>query len=144
MKTQSNGRRRNLVRTVAEASLALTCGLGVTAANAAAKTAPSTTTDVKRVLGLETSLITDEARRRFNIKDGLKGVVVMRVDPNSAAADKRIQAGDVIVEFGDQPVSKPEDIVSRIEALKKDGKKSAVVVVSNAQGETRFVALSLN
>lgn len=36
MKTQSNGRRRNLVRTVAEASLALTCGLGVTAANAAA------------------------------------------------------------------------------------------------------------
>ncbi|MBN9062224.1 MAG: serine protease [Rhizobiales bacterium 65-9] len=113
-------------------------------ASAAPGRPPALVPEVKRVLGLETSLITDEARRRFNLKQGLKGVVVLRVDPDSAAADKRIQPGDVIVEFGDQPVSKPEDISERIEALKKEGRKSAVVVVSNAQGETRFVALSLN
>uniref|UniRef100_UPI003CC82142 Do family serine endopeptidase n=1 Tax=Terrirubrum flagellatum TaxID=2895980 RepID=UPI003CC82142 len=100
--------------------------------------------ETKQVLGLETSSITDEVRKRFNLKEGLKGVVVTRVDPNSSAADKRIQAGDVIVEFGEQPVTKPEDVVNRVEALKKDGKKSAVVVIANAQGETRFVALPLN
>jgi serine protease Do len=115
-----------------------------TAAAASANRPQQNGTNVKRVLGLETSMITDEARRRFSLKEGLKGVVVMRVDPNSTAADKRIQPGDVIVEFGDQAVSKPEDIINRIEAMKKEGKKSAVVVVANAQGETRFVALSLN
>ena len=41
---------------------------------------------------------------RFSLKDDLKGVVVTRVDPNSAAADKRIQAGEVIVEVGQEPV----------------------------------------
>ena len=39
------------------------------------------------------SPINDELRKRYSLKDDLKGVVVTRVDPNSHAADKRIQAG---------------------------------------------------
>ena len=73
----------------------------------------------RRALGLELSGLTDEVRRRFNIKDTVKGVVVTRVDPNSAAADKRIQAGDVIVEVGQEPVSSPADVTRRVDALTK-------------------------
>jgi len=100
---------------------------------------PAPTT--QRALGLEMSGLTDELRRRFNLKDTVKGVVVTRVDPNSPAADKRIQAGEVIVEIGQEAVSTPADVTRRIDALKKDGRKSALLLVSNPQGEVRFVAV---
>jgi serine protease Do len=110
----------------------------------AALNRPQAEPDVTRqALGLNLSGITDETRRRFSIKDGLKGVVVTRVDPNSNAADKNIKAGDLIVEVGQEPVTTPTEVTRRIEQIKKDGRKSALLLVSNSQGEVRFVALSL-
>ncbi|CAH1664977.1 putative periplasmic serine endoprotease DegP-like [Chelatococcus asaccharovorans] len=97
----------------------------------------------RKALGLDLSSITDDLRRRYSIKDDLKGVVVTRVDPNSSAADKRIQSGDVIMEVGQESVSSPADVTKRVEALKKDGKKSALLLVANAQGEVRFVAVTI-
>jgi serine protease Do len=40
-------------------------------------------------------------------------------------------------------VSSADDIKKRVDLLKKDGKKSVLLLVSNADGELRFVALSL-
>jgi serine protease Do len=34
-------------------------------------------------------------------------------------------------------------VTNRIEALKKEGRKSALLLVANAQGEVRFVAVAL-
>jgi serine protease Do len=99
---------------------------------------------IRRVLGLELSPITDDLKKRFALKDSVKGVLVTRVDPNSPAADKRIQAGDVIVEVQQEGVNSPDAMTKRIEALKKDGKKSALLLISNAQGDVRFVAVSLD
>ncbi|HEX2134558.1 MAG TPA: DegQ family serine endoprotease [Microvirga sp.] len=104
-------------------------------------TEPPTAT--RQALGLTVSGVNEELRRRYNLKDGLKGVVVTRVDPNSPAADKRIQPGDVIVEVGQEPVSTPADVTRRIDALKSEGRKSALLLVSNAQGEVRFVAVTI-
>jgi serine protease Do len=97
----------------------------------------------RQALGLTLSSVTDELRRRYSINENVKGVVVTRVDPNSAAADKRIQAGEVVVEVGQEPVSNPADVTRRIEALKREGRKSALLLVANAQGEVRFVAISI-
>ena len=97
----------------------------------------------RQALGLELSGMSEELRRRYGLKDSLKGVVITRVDPNSSAADKRIQAGEVIVEVGQEGVATPADVAKRVEALKKDGRKSALLLVSNAQGEVRFVAVSI-
>ncbi len=101
---------------------------------------PSVTT----ALGLEFSPQTEELRKRYSIKDGVKGVVITKVDPNSNAADKRISIGELVVEIGQEPVNSPEDVTKRLEALKKEGKKSALLLVSNAQGEVRFVAVAMN
>jgi serine protease Do len=98
---------------------------------------------VKKALGMELSGITDELRKRYNIKENVRGVVVTRVEGNSPAADKRIQAGDVIVEVQQEPVSNPDALTKRIDALKKEGKKSALLLVANAQGESRFLAVSI-
>jgi serine protease Do len=101
------------------------------------------TTALKKALGLDLSPLTDDLRRRYNIKDGIKGAVITGVDPNSTAADKRLQPGDVIVEIGQQPVSSPSDVAKLLDNLKKDGKKSALLYVANAQGDMRYVALAM-
>jgi serine protease Do len=99
---------------------------------------------VTAALGLEFSAQTEELRKRYSIKEGVKGVVVTKVDPNSNAADKRVQVGELIVEIGQEPVNSPEDVTKRLDALKKEGKKSALLLVSNPQGEVRFVAVAMN
>jgi serine protease Do len=104
-------------------------------------TEPPTVT--RQALGLNMSGMTDELRRRFSLKDDLKGVVITRVDPNSSASDKRIQAGEVIVEVNQEPVTNPADVTKKIDDLKAQGRKSALLLVANAQGEVRFVALSI-
>jgi len=98
---------------------------------------------VKKALGLELTSMTDELRKRYSIKDGVRGVLVTRVDPNSPASDKRIAPGDVIVEVQQEPVTTPDAMTKRLDALKKEGKKSALLLVANAQGDVRFVAMTI-
>jgi serine protease Do len=98
---------------------------------------------VKKTLGLELSALTSELKKRYSIKDGLKGVVVVKVDPNSPASDKRIGPGDVIVEVQQEAVEAPDAVLKRVDAVKKDGKKSILMLIANPQGEVRFVALGL-
>lgn len=98
---------------------------------------------VQQTLGLNLANLTNELRRRYKIKDGINGVVITGVDANSAAAEKRLNAGDVIVEVAQEAVGSAADLQKRIDQLKKDGRKSALLLVANAEGDLRFVALSL-
>lgn len=99
--------------------------------------------EFKKALGLQLSGLNDELRKRYNIKDTVKGVVVTGVDANSGAADKRIAVGEVIVQVGQETVATPEDVSKRIEALKKQGTKAVLLYVANPQGEERFVAVTM-
>ena len=98
---------------------------------------------VKKTLGIELANMSDDLRKRYKIKDGVKGVVITGIDANSPAADKRLSAGDVIVEIAQEAVANADDLQSKIDKLKKDGRKSALMLVAGADGELRFVALSL-
>ena len=73
----------------------------------------------------------------------LRANFITSVDGASNAADKRLSAGEVIVEVAQEAVSNAADVKKRIDQLKKDGKKSILLLVSNADGELRFVALSV-
>lgn len=98
---------------------------------------------MSETLGLELSSITAELRSQYSIKDDVKGVLITSIDPDSGAAEKPIRPGDVIVEVGQEAVSTPADVSKRVEALKKDGKKSVLLLLSSNQGDVRFVALTL-
>jgi serine protease Do len=108
-------------------------------------TAPPDKSVVQKTLGLELAGITDDLRKKFKIRDNVKGVLVTGVDPSVAMADpdKRLTPGDVIVDVQYQSVGNPADMQKRVDELKSQGKKVAVLLVSNADGETRFVALNL-
>jgi serine protease Do len=98
---------------------------------------------VKRSLGLDLASINDDLRKKYKIKDSVKGVVITAVDPNSPAAEKRLAAGNVIVELQQQPVATAEELQQRLEQLKKEGRKSVALLVANPEGDTQFVALTL-
>lgn len=98
---------------------------------------------VKKALGLELANISADLRKRFKIKDSVKGVVITGIDQNSAAAEKRLNAGDTIVEVAQEPVGTTEDFQAKVDKLKKDGRKLALLLVANPEGELRFVTLSL-
>ena len=106
---------------------------------------PAQKSVVQKTLGLELSSLSDDQRHKFKIRDDIKGVLVTGVDPSVAMADpdKRLAAGDIIVEVQYSAVNTPADLQKRVDQLKSQGKKMAVLLVSNGQGETRFVALSL-
>jgi serine protease Do len=97
--------------------------------------------DSTAVLGLTLLPLTDELRSRFSFNATLKGVLVMDIDPNSPAASKNIKAGDVITEAQQQSVDSPDDIQAAVEKVKKSGGKSVLLLVEDAQGDTRFVAI---
>ena len=97
----------------------------------------------KKTMGIELSPLTADLKKRYSVKDSVKGVLVVKVDPNSPAADKHIAPGDVIAEVQQEAVDTPDAVLKRIDAVKKDGKKSVLMLVANPQGEMRFVALGL-
>ena len=115
------------------------------AANADKDSAQPPKTAVQKTLGLELSNLSDDLRKKYKVRDNVKGVIITSVDSSvaSSAPDKRLSAGDVIVEVQYQAVGNPADLQSRLDQLKTQGKKVAVLLVSNPDGETRFVALNL-
>ncbi len=97
----------------------------------------------QKALGLDLAALSKDLRTRYKIKDSVKGVIITDVEADSDAAEKRLSAGDVIVEVAQEAVSSASDIRKRIDQLKKDGKKAVLLMVSNGAGELRFVALNL-
>ncbi len=98
---------------------------------------------VKRALGIDLAGLSDELRKKFKIRDTVKGIVILGIQQNSPAADKRLNPGDVIVEIAQEPVQSADDFQTKVDRLRKDGRPSALLLVAGADGELRFVALSL-
>ncbi|MHB8269584.1 Do family serine endopeptidase [Bradyrhizobium sp.] len=117
---------------------------GEKAVAAANKTQPEAEKPAtQKALGLDLAGLSKDLRTRYKIKDSVKGVVITNVDSSSDAAEKRLSAGEVIVEVAQEAVSNAADVKKRVDQLKKDGKRSILLLVSNADGELRFVALSV-
>ena len=68
------------------------------------------------------------------------GVLVTDVEPDSAAAEKGLKEGDVILEVAGKSVARPSDVAEAIDAAKSDGKKSVLMRVKSEEGE-HFLAL---
>ena len=95
------------------------------------------------IIGLKLSALTDEARTKYNIDRKLNGVIVEEVDPQSPAAQKGVKAGDVIVEAGQDPITKPEDVARSVDKIKKAGRKAVLLRVEDGKGDLRFIAVPL-
>ena len=93
-------------------------------------------------LGLSVGSLTEGTRKRFNLQKKAKGVVIVAVDKDGAAAEKAIKAGDVIVEVSQNEVSSPSEVKKRVNDAKSSGRKSVLLLIEGQAG-LRFVALRL-
>ena len=73
---------------------------------------------------------------------GKEGVVVMKVEPKSAAADRGLKKGDVILEVAGKSVTNPGDVREAIEAARTD-KKSSVLMRLRSGDASHYVAVPL-
>jgi serine protease Do len=96
------------------------------------------------VLGMTVAELDEETRAGFEISPDVSGVVITEVEQGSAAQERGVSAGDVIVEIAQEAVSAPQDVVDRIAALKEQGRRNALLMLSSASGELRFVTLRMD
>src|SRR5262249_54549877 len=92
--------------------------------------APPEKSVAQKALGLNLANMTDDLRKRYKIKESVNGVVITGVDGGSPAADKRLNAGDVVVEVSQEQVKDADALLKRVEALKKEGRRSALFLVA--------------
>ena len=91
-------------------------------------------------LGLTVANLDDEMRGEFDIAADSQGVVIVDVEPGSAAADEGLRAGDVVVDVDQDPVSSPPEMAQAVDAARQDGRPSVLLLISR-QGDHRFVVL---
>jgi serine protease Do len=92
--------------------------------------------------GVVLAAITEQLRAKLRLHPDEHGVVVTEVAPNSAAARRRIAAGQVIEAVGDRPVSTPEDVQQALKAIADRHLRFAPLLVRGEQGP-RWVPLPL-
>ena len=93
-------------------------------------------------LGMSLMPLNPELRQQYDLGANVTGVVVGSVDPNSEAARKGINEGDVIKRIGQQNVRAPADVERAVEDARRAGRDSVLVLLADGQGD-RFVALNV-
>ena len=95
-------------------------------------------------LGMKLAVLDDAVRTKFKIDSKVaSGVVVIDIDPQSAAAQKGVRVGDVIIEAAQDPVTSVADIGASIEKVRKTGRKAILLKLQDNRADSRFVAVPL-
>jgi serine protease Do len=94
-------------------------------------------------LGLALGALSPGMASQLNVPDGTDGALVTGVKPGSPAAEAGIEAGDVIVGVGTEPVHNPVEAARAIEnATNRPGHAVALRILHN--GQPAFVAINLS
>jgi len=88
--------------------------------------------------GISVENLTPQMARQFQLPANTTGVVVTKVDEDSAAANAGLRRGDVIQRVNRKPVNTTAEFR---EAMKQAGQNAAVLLV-NRGGRTSFVVIS--
>jgi serine protease Do len=104
-----------------------------------------TTTPVapQRALGLSLQPLTPELARAAKLPPTARGVIVMAVDPASNAAEQGLQRGDLIMSVNRQPVTTPAQVTAAVEAARRAGRTSVLLLVKRGTGPEAFVGVSV-
>jgi serine protease Do len=104
--------------------------------------APGAVGATGEAMGLGLAAVTPETRRAFNLDDSAQGVLITKVDPDSDAADKGLQPGDIVMSVSNKSVRTPQDIQKTIAEAKGQGRKSVLLLLATSNG-SRFVAVDI-
>jgi len=98
------------------------------------------TTSGSSVLGLEVKEINNALKKEYNIEDNDGSLIIVSVDPNSEAADKGLNEGDIIKRVGTQQVNSLKQFKKKEKASRKKG--SLLLLIKKSNGSSLFVTLN--
>ncbi|WP_247220550.1 DegQ family serine endoprotease [Shinella oryzae] len=96
------------------------------------------------VLGMGIGDLDEAARKTFNIVESVKGVVITEVAPDTAAAERGIVPGDVIVEIGQEAVATAEEVKARVAKLKSEDRRNALLMIADRTGALRYITVRID
>lgn len=95
------------------------------------------------ITGLTVSEVSDELRKKYGITSKSEGLVITAVDPESPAAKKNLNEGDLIVEVAQEKVTTAEEMQAAIANVRGSGRKAVLLRIETPKGTMRFVAVPL-
>jgi serine protease Do len=93
--------------------------------------------------GMHLVALTDENRQTYQIPEGVRGVLISRVETDSELYQAGIRQGTVILSVARDPVTTPQQVMSLVETLKKRGARSLLMQMRLPEGSQLFVALNV-
>jgi serine protease Do len=98
----------------------------------------------QRALGLSLSPLTPDLARAASLPATARGVMITAVDPNANAAEQGLQRGDLIVSVNNQPVTSPAQVIAAVDASRKAGRSSVLLLVQRGATPAVFVGINIS
>jgi len=97
----------------------------------------------QQALGLSLQPLTPDLARGARLPATARGVIVTAVDPASDAAEEGLQRGDLIMSVNRQPVTSPAQVLAAVEAARRAGRSSVLLLVKRGPGPEAFVGIDI-
>ena len=94
-------------------------------------------------LGLSMQPLNAQIIRALNLPPAVRGVVITSIQAGSDAAEKGLRRGDVIVSVNRQAVASPAQVLAAVDAARRSGRTSVLLLIQRGQGPEVFVGLDI-
>ena len=98
----------------------------------------------QQALGLSLAPLTPELARAANLPSTARGVIITAVDPSSDASEEGLQRGDLVVSVNNQAVSTPAQVIAAVDAARKAGRTSVLLLVQRGSTPGAFVGIDIS
>jgi serine protease Do len=96
-------------------------------------------------LGVTVQAVTPDILRSLHINDAsVRGVVIVGVDPNSDAAAKGLQQGDIILSINQRATRTPDEAAAAVAAARSAGRKSVLILLRRGNNPPGYFGVELS
>ena len=99
---------------------------------------------IRNALGLSLQTVTPALARQLGLPAPVRGVAITNVDPSSDAGSKGLQPRDIIVAIGQRPVATTAEAAAAVDAARKAGLKTVLLLVQRGNSPPRYLGVDLN
>jgi serine protease Do len=96
-----------------------------------------------QTLGMTLQALTPELAARANLPPTARGVIIGAVDPAGKAAEEGLRPGYLILSVNRQPVTTPSQVAAAIEAARRAGRTSVLLLIKVGTAPEAFVGVDI-